>query len=69
MTWKRKARNLWRSMLVVSASGMLLGVSCTDQQLQALSIGINAVASALTDNRQDNNPTFGEWLLGELDDL
>ena len=69
---KIKARNLWRAMLVFTTSGLFAGITCTDQQLQAFALGLNAFAGTIEDNTQqdkDEDISFGNWLLDELDDL
>ena len=71
MTLKKRARNVLRTILIISASGMTLAVNCTDQQFQVIAVGLNAIAGAFTNESQQSNNdlTFGEWLLSELDDL
>lgn len=70
---KNKTRNLWKSMLVMTASGSLLATTCSDQQLQAFSVGFNAFVDTIDNTRQNQNKdediSFGDWLLDELDDL
>ena len=68
---KKLTHNLWKSMLLVTASGSLLATTCSDQQLQAFSVGFNAFVDTINTNDQnkDEDISFGDWLLDELDDL
>ena len=60
-------RSLWRYMAAVCAAGMVFGSSCSSDQIRALTAGLEAVADTL--NEQDDNMSFGDWLLDELEDL
>ena len=61
-----------RAAAVLSGSCMLLGTDCTAEQLEAVLVGLEAVASHLdrvnaADNDNDDI-SFGDWLLSELND-
>ena len=60
--------NLWKRLAALAASGVLLGTSCGVNEIQAVVVGLETVASELNRDRHDDT-TFGEWLLEEIDDL
>ncbi len=70
--WKKRCRGRhWVSAAVgISACGAALAVGCGSDQLQAVIAGIEAAAGSLdrADRNHDEDITFGEWLLSELDD-
>ena len=68
MSLRCSAGNLLKTAACLSAAGTLLGTSCGTKELDALVAGIEAAATQLDRNDRDDDVTFGEWLLGELDD-
>ena len=68
MSLKHSAGNLLKTAVCFSAAGMLLGASCGAQELNAVVAGIEAAAVQLNNHDRDDDVTFGEWLLSELDD-
>ncbi len=66
---KRTARDVLKRAIALSATGMLLAMSCSSTGLQALSDGLDAVVGSLAaaDRDRVDDITFGEWLLSELD--
>ncbi len=62
----QRTSRLLRTGLAWLASGALLATSCSPQQLQAIVAGLEVVGSVV-ENRGDDDITFGEWLLDELD--
>ncbi len=61
--WRRK----WiRTAVAASSAGMLFASSCSTDQLQAVAAGLDVVFASLNDT--DDNITFGDWLLSELQD-
>ncbi len=68
MWLKRTANDLLKAAVALTAAGVLLGTSCSSSELQAVVAGLEAVAHSFDDNARDNDITFGEWLLSELDD-
>lgn len=68
MCKKRTAREMLKRAMALSATGMLLAMSCSSTGLQALSDGLDAVAGSLAaaDRDRVEDITFGEWLLSEL---
>ena len=69
MCKKRTAKDVLKRAIALSATGMLLAMSCSSTSLQALSDGLDAVAGSLAaaDRDRVEDITFGEWLLSELD--
>jgi hypothetical protein len=55
------------SRLTILTVGLVFGSSCGFAELQAISAGITAAASALDD--RDDDISFGDWLADELRDL
>ena len=70
MCKKRTARDVLKRAIALSATGMLLATSCSATGLRALSDGLDAVVGSLAaaDRDHDEDITFGEWILSELDD-
>jgi hypothetical protein len=67
--WKKCAvSNTLRAAAALAASGIALGSTCSSAELQAVVAGIEAAARSLDGNAHDDDLTFGEWLLEELDD-
>ena len=59
-------RNLLRAVVGLTAAGMLFATSCSATGLRAIAAGFDAATTEL--DHQDDDLTFGEWLLSELDD-
>jgi len=61
-----------RRMLVATAGFTLTGTvfagGCGSDALSAVVVGLNAAAQSLNDS-QDEDLSFGDWLLDELGDL
>ena len=77
MGTRMNSTQLKRTLVGLTASGLLLGTTCTAQDLRAVVIGIEAAASALdpgTSGTQimisepDNDLNFGEWIISEIND-
>ncbi len=66
MPRQRSARKLLKTAACLSTSGVLLGMSCGVEELQAVMVGLEAVAQQL--NPGDGDINFGDWLLMELND-
>ena len=58
---------LWKCAAGLCAVGTLFGATCSSDQIQAIATGLQAAASEMDD--RDDNITFGDWLLDELEDL
>lgn len=61
-----------RRMLVCGVSGlagggMLFAAGCDVSRLQALADGLTEVARTLDSGNNNNDISFGDWLLNELD--
>lgn len=60
------------AMGLLLAGYVVLGAACEANDLQAVAAGLEAAAGQLQgrdlDQSHDDNLTFGEWLLSELDD-
>ena len=69
MMQKSTNGKLWKRLVALSASCMLLGTSCGVDDIQAVVVGLETVSSQLDRNRHDEDTTFGEWLLEEINDL
>ncbi len=67
MGLKNRAGNACMRAAGLLAGGLLLATSCNLRELEAVSIGLGAAADQL-ERDQDEDITFGEWLLSELDD-
>lgn len=65
MSIKHTARKLGKIAVSFSVAGTLLATSCGTDELRALAAGIQAATNQLDD---DNDITFVEFLLSELDD-
>ena len=68
MLRERLLGNLLRAAVGMGAAGMLFGVSCSAGQLRALAAAVNAATSEFNEH-DDNDISFGDWLLNELEDL
>lgn len=62
-----RQRLLWKYAAGLCAVGMLFGATCSSDQIHAIATGLQAATSEL-DNR-DDDISFGDWLLDELEDL
>jgi hypothetical protein len=69
MSNKRTAENLTKALAVLSTAGVLLATTCTSEQLQAVVVGIEAAARELNEQDHDDDMSFGDWLVRELDAL
>jgi hypothetical protein len=58
---------LARCGLAVLAAGTLFSSSCSSAGIQAVIAGIDAAAATLNQSLGDDDLSFGEWLLNELD--
>ena len=67
MRWKHSAGYAFRSVAGLLAGGLLLSTSCSLRELEAVSAGLEAATHQL--DGEDEDITFGEWLLDELNDL
>ena len=68
MRWKQRAGYACKGVAGLLAGGLLLSSSCSLRELEAVSVGLGAVADELEGNKAEDI-TFGEWLLDELNDL
>lgn len=68
MWMKRTATGLLKAAVGLSASGVLLGATCSSEDFRAVVAGLEAVAHSLDDAHHDDDITFGEWFLSEFDD-
>jgi hypothetical protein len=68
MSLRYNAGNLLKTAASVSAAGMLFATSCRSNEFNAVLAGLEAVAAQLDRDDPDDDITFGEWLLSELDD-
>ncbi|MGB2986277.1 MAG: hypothetical protein WBE26_10370 [Phycisphaerae bacterium] len=68
MSTKRIANDLFKTAAGLCAAGVLLGSSCSSSELEAIVTGVEAAANSLDNREHEDNITFGEWLLSELDD-
>ncbi len=75
MRTRLNSTQLKRALVGFSASGLLLGTTCTGDDLRAVVIGIEAAAAALTPSgtqiiisEPNNDLNFGEWLISEIND-
>lgn len=67
MWMRRTATSLLTAAVGLCASGVLLGATCSSEELRAVVSGLEAVARAFDDAGHDDI-TFGEWFLSEFDD-
>ena len=68
MRIKESVGSLFKMAAGLSVAGTLLGMSCSSEGVQAVVAGIDAVAQSLSQHDQDDDISFGDWLLSELDD-
>ncbi len=68
MSTKHISGQLLRKAACLSAAGLLLGTSCTSDELRTVVAGFQAVVDVIEDTNHDADLNFGEWLLSELDD-
>ncbi len=57
-----------RAFFAWSVAGTVLATSCSTSQIQAIVAGIETIASALIEEDQTENISFGDWLINELND-
>ncbi len=69
MLRKRTAGDVLKKAVGLFLTGTLLATSCSSEGVQAVVDGLLAVAGSLQDSSSDNDLTFGEFLLNELNDL
>ena len=67
MSLKRTGNKLWRCALGLCVAGTLFGSSCSSEQIEAVAAGLQAAVSEMDD--RDDNISFGDWLMNELEDL
>ena len=66
MNRRRDAERVWKTIAAsAGAAGLLLASSCNLADLQAVAVGVDAATQYLED---EDDMTFGEWLMSELDD-
>lgn len=68
MRIKDAVGSLLKTAVGLSVAGTMLGTSCSSEGIQAVVTGIDAAAQSLSHDNRENDMTFGEWLLSELDD-
>ncbi len=68
MLVKRSATQVIKAAVASSAAGMLMAGGCGMEELQAVATGLQAAAGQLDRGDRDDNITFGDWLISELDD-
>jgi hypothetical protein len=54
------------ALTILGALATVRALSCTPQQLNAVLVGVNAIADAV--NQQEEDVSFFDWLEQELDD-
>ena len=65
----KRTATTWRKVLLGGCTALTLyTTTCGFDQLEAVVVGFQAAADRL-DNRGDDDISFGNWLLDELDDL
>ena len=62
-----RKRRLLKTGAALAVTGLLFSSSCSLDNLEAVMVGLDAATSHL-DRQQNDDITFGEWLLSELDD-
>lgn len=73
MSRKNVFEDLLKTAAVVGGAGMLFASSCSLQEMEAVGVGIDAVAGyfndqAAADADADDDISFGDWLADELKD-
>ena len=65
-----KKRNADRKLqwLASIGGGMLLAASCSQAEIQAVVAGLDAAATVLTHEEEDDKVSFVDWLHSEFDD-
>ena len=61
-------RRILQCAAAVSAAGMLFGATCTSDGIRAVAAGLEAATTQLN-HEYDDDISFGDWLLDELDDI
>ncbi len=69
MLRKRTAGDVLKSAVGVFFAGTIFATSCSSEGVQAIVDGLLAVAGSLLDSSSDDDLTFGEFLLNELNEL
>ncbi len=69
MLRKRTSGDVLKSAVGVFFAGTLFATSCSPEGLRAVTDGLLAVADSLQNSSSDDGPTFGEFLLNELNEL
>lgn len=55
-------------LLGLASGGVALQASCTAAEIQALAVGLQAVAGTLAQDQQEDDISFGDWLANEFND-
>lgn len=61
------AGGLWRTGLVLAGGGTVLASSCSTSEVRAVLSGVEAATNRL-DLARNDNISFGDWLVRELED-
>lgn len=69
MNTSQRSFRHWKTVVGISASGMLFASSCGSIELEAIVVGIDAAARHISDGQKADDISFGDWLLSELGDL
>jgi hypothetical protein len=66
IAWTRRAG--LRAAALIATGGTVLGTSCGTTEIRAIVTGVEAAAAALDSANagRNNDITFGEWLLSEI---
>jgi hypothetical protein len=67
----RIRRSTIRSRAVVAAAlsiGLLSGTGCTEAEIEAVLTGVRILADELSQQQEDEDISFGDWLADELSD-
>lgn len=63
----RIAKKLWKMALVASSTAVILSSSCALDDVRTIAAGVENVSRELSNNGSDDDISFAEWLLDELD--
>ena len=69
MLRKRTAGDVLKNAAGLFFAGTLFATSCSSEGVQAVVDGLLAVAGSLQDSSRDDDLTFSEFLLNELNEL
>ncbi len=58
---------IWRLSVCLGVAGTVFGTSCSSSQIQALVAGLEAAANTI--DEEDDDISFTDWLVDELEDL